>query len=378
VQKFYVQFNPLKIDPDKLLLDPNNYRFHDLQNYRQVPTRSRYAEDGVQERALALLQNTDSFELDALKDSIETNGFVPLEQIVVERFEGVADLFLVIEGNRRVAAVKSLLREQAAGSADISEIKLAGMRELPAIEIIGTPTERSEYRQTLMAIRHIAGIRAWGPYQQAKLIVELFEKESQFSKVAKEIGITTREVARRYRASKALQQMEEDEEFGEYAHPKLYALFHEAVAQPKVREWLDFSDDDFTAHSEVARRAFYELLSPSKLDEDTRHPKLQTARDVRQLKDIIDKPTARRILLDVERSLQDAVSAAENESVAVDYGALESALAQALRALRQPPIDQWLSPTARSKEIWNEFIAIVDRIRPLVERAWNRRRYSSA
>jgi hypothetical protein len=70
-----MQFEPFKIDPDKLLLDPNNYRFHDLPNYRHVANRSRYAEDGVQERALALLQDTDSFELDALKDSIETNGF---------------------------------------------------------------------------------------------------------------------------------------------------------------------------------------------------------------------------------------------------------------------------------------------------------------
>src|SRR4051794_11934706 len=120
-----MQFKQFKTNPGRLLLDPNNYRFHDLQDYRRVINRSRYAEPGVQQRALDLLQNTDSFELDALKDSIATNGFVPLEQIVVEAFEGDAGLFLVIEGNRRVAAVKSLLAEQDSGSIDIPEVKLA-------------------------------------------------------------------------------------------------------------------------------------------------------------------------------------------------------------------------------------------------------------
>jgi hypothetical protein len=366
-----MQFEQTDIAPDKLLLDPNNYRFLDLQNYRPVTKRSRYAEQGVQERALALLQNTDAFELDALKDSIVTNGFVPLERIVVEKFEGngARDLYLVVEGNRRVAAVQSLLAEQVAGATDIPEEILTTMQNLPAIVITGTTTERNDYKQTLMAIRHIAGIREWGPYQQAKLIVELFDKGQQFNRVAKEIGISAREVARRYRASKALQQMEDDEEFGEYAHPKLYALFHEAVAQPKVREWLEFSDEDFTAHNVDARRCFYELLSPRKVDEETRPPKLITARDVRQLKDIVDKPPALRVLLDPERPLQDAVLAAEAEDITEEEGTLESSLSQALHSLRRPPVNQWLAPTPRAKEIWREFTEFVDQLRPLIARA---------
>src|SRR5689334_18665722 len=95
----------LSINPDNLLLDPNNYRFHDISGYRPVPNRSRYAEAGVQERALQLLQTTDSFELESLKDSIVTNGYVPLEQIVVEAFDedNGTPRYLVIEGNRRVA-----------------------------------------------------------------------------------------------------------------------------------------------------------------------------------------------------------------------------------------------------------------------------------
>jgi len=42
----------------RLLLDPNNYRFHDIASYRRVTNRARYGETGVQERTLQLLQTT--------------------------------------------------------------------------------------------------------------------------------------------------------------------------------------------------------------------------------------------------------------------------------------------------------------------------------
>lgn len=57
------------IEPKQLLLDPNNYRFQDLNGYKQV-SRTRYAEAGVQERAMQLLRDTPSFNLSALRESI--------------------------------------------------------------------------------------------------------------------------------------------------------------------------------------------------------------------------------------------------------------------------------------------------------------------
>jgi hypothetical protein len=133
------------IEPDNLLLDPNNYRFLDIDGYRAVSNRARYAEPGVQERALALLQTTKSFELDALKDSIKTNGFIPLEQIVVEPYpsEEKPTHYLVVEGNRRVAAVRSLLTEQRGGGSDIPAENLKTLEKLPAIIITGSVADRA-------------------------------------------------------------------------------------------------------------------------------------------------------------------------------------------------------------------------------------------
>ena len=41
----------------------------------------------VQARALALLTETTAFDLESLRDSIRTNGYIPVEQIVVESYE---------------------------------------------------------------------------------------------------------------------------------------------------------------------------------------------------------------------------------------------------------------------------------------------------
>jgi hypothetical protein len=348
-----------KIRPDQLLLDPNNYRFHDLKSYRRVSSRARFPEKGVQDKAYRLLRETEAFELESLKESIASNGFVPVEQIVVERHEQ-SGLYVVVEGNRRTAAIKSLLEEHEEGARLLSDRVLASLKDISVVEIVGTQAERKAYQQTLMAIRHVAGVKEWGPYQQARLIVELYEKEKNFTNVAKRIGISNKEVARRYRASKALEQMEVDEEFNQYAGPELYVFFHEAISQPKVREWLGFSDETFKAESDSARRVFYELLSPRDVDGKVLPKKLQSANSqVRLLKEIVDKPQALEILQDPERDFEDAVAAARDATIRRDDGLLERSLATALRALRDPSVDDWSEVTPRSRELFTELLKLV-------------------
>jgi hypothetical protein len=164
-----MQVNPLELSSDQLLLDPNNYRFHDLSGFKEV-SRTRYAEAGVQDRALQFLRETTSFNLGALRDSIISNGFVPFEQIAVEAYQTGSETpqYVVVEGNRRVAAIKLILRDHQGGSLTLGQDVLDSITKLTVIEIVGNEEERSRYQKTLMAIRHVAGIQEWGPYQQAK------------------------------------------------------------------------------------------------------------------------------------------------------------------------------------------------------------------
>jgi hypothetical protein len=363
-----MKLSSIHVKPENLLLDPNNYRFHDIDAYRPVINR-KYADKPVQDKALSLLQSTPSFELQALKDSIATNGFVPLEQIVIEEFDIVdgKKRYLVVEGNRRVAAVKTLLDEVENGNIVIPEDKISTFKKLQAIELVGSKDERASFKQVLMAIRHVSGISAWGPYQQARLIAELYDKKNhQFGIVAQVIGTTARDVARRYRAIKALEQMQNDDEYKAYASPQLYAAFQEAISSPIVRDWLGWSDDTYQAENIKNKHSFYDLLIPRPIDGESYPAKLKDIRQVRKLKEIVDKPLATTILLDPEKSLEDALSAAMIEGAEDIPGTLEHSIGQAIQALNKPGIDSWFEATEEEKQLFNKLIGLTERIKSVI------------
>jgi hypothetical protein len=364
-----MEYDKVEIAPSQLLLDPNNYRFHDIRGYKEVKQKARYQEPGVQERALSLLQETTAFDLASLKDSIRTNGYIPVEQIIVIPYDDDQagnKRYLVIEGNRRAASLKTLLAENAAGAVDLSAPIKASLQSIPVVVLKGQDAEIDSYKRTLMAIRHVAGIREWGPYQQAKLVVEMFEeKGATLGSVAQKIGISSREVARRYRASKALRQMEDDEEYSEFAEPRLYVFFHEAVSQPKVREWLGFNDETYKAENDDARRLFFELLSPTDVDGEKRQPKLTSAnQQVRLLKDVVSKDYPLEVLADPEKTFEDAVKAAQVDVVEDDEGLVERSLAMAIAALKKPGL-AYMDANERRKELWIELLTQVDKIRKI-------------
>lgn len=366
-----MQYEKIEIAPSQLLLDPNNYRFHDIRGYKEVKIRSRYQEPGVQEKALSLLKDTTAFDLQSLRDSIRTNGYIPVEQIVVvpyEDDEAGNKRYVVIEGNRRAASLKTLLADSHAGAVDLSDAIKATLENIPVVVILGTEGEIASYQRTLMAIRHVAGIREWGPYQQAKLVVEMFEEQgASLGSVAQKIGISSREVARRYRASKALRQMEEDEEYSEFAEPRLYAFFHEAVSQPKVREWLGFNDQTYKAENEDARRLFFELMSPREVEDEKLPPKLTSAnQQVRLLKDIVSKPHPLEVLADPDKTFEDAVKAAQADVVEDDEGVVERSLATAISALKKPGL-AYMESNERAKELWTELLTNVEKIRKIMD-----------
>ena len=128
--------------------------------------------------------------------------------------------------------------------------------------------------------------------------------------------MSSREVARRYRASRALEQMENDEEHREFAEPRMYAIFHEAVAQPTVREWLGGDDNQTQFTNRENLHNFYSLIS----SEDDIPPKIRGYEDVRtKLKAILPHARAVQVLLDPTRTLDDAMLMVQEETGGHDH-----------------------------------------------------------
>jgi len=297
-----------ELELSSLLLDPNNYRVQDNESF--LPTApERFHLDRVQSGALARLKEEG---IRALRNSFVANGFLPIERIVVTPYEHEQGKYLVIEGNRRVAALRQVQSEHEAG-VDIPASLVDTFKGVPCI-VVENDGSIEYFKETLMGVRHVGGILEWGGFQRAKLIADLRDiHEVELGDIGQKLGLTANEVNRRYRAYKALEQMQGDEEFADLATAKLYPLFHEAVSIPIVRDWLGWSPEEFSFTAAEPRENFYRLITPQPYnDEGTeRGPKINTYLDVRALREILGNPEAKADLLDLERSIADALSIAK-------------------------------------------------------------------
>jgi len=313
-----------------LLLDPNNYRFLDLEDYQPISDK-RYHEDTVQDRAYRFLKGRRYEDLQALKESIVTNGYVPLEHLIVRRYDYKKELFVVIEGNRRVAAMRWILEDEKSG-VEVTKGLIESFSRLPIIIIDMNDTQNRDAVPVLMGIRHVSGIRPWGAYQQAKLIAQLLDDFGlSLQETAGRLGMSAQEANRRRRAYKALEQMQEDENFQQSADPELYYKFHEAVGIPEARNWLGWSEPDLIFTNEETRAQFYELITAS-YDEDSGRSapaKLQTREDVRNLKHILQDENAKAALLDQSRTFNEALALA----IATESGGWVSQVRSAINAI---------------------------------------------
>lgn len=308
-----------------LLFDPNNYRFQETKDFVYAES-NRFHENGVQERAYKTLKDTP--KLVQLKASILRNGFIPVERLVVTPYAHTPGRFLVIEGNRRLAALQWIAEDDKAGVNIPDEVK-ADIQAIPVIVVEGDAT--GIFRRALMGVRHVSGIDQWGGYQRAKLVVELRDEYGlDTGEVAERLGMDAKEVNRRYRAFKALQQMKDDEEFGAYAKPESYPLFHEAVSLPVVREWLAWNEVDtkFTKQAELEQ--FYSLISPTGEDGPKQPAKITTYGEVRELKYIIGNNEAKAVLLDPARDFLDSLTIAKQQELSKNW---LSSIASAIDAL---------------------------------------------
>lgn len=314
---------------ENLLLDPNNYRLQEMSGYALV-AEDKFHLENVRRTTLQRLQKEGIKELRA---SILANGFLPIERIVVVPYAAVEGLFLVIEGNRRVAALMSI-KDQYDTGIDVPENVLKTLSAVPCI-VANDDQEFPHFKETLMGIRHVGGIKKWGGYQQAKLIADLRDKHQvEAADVSDRLGLSVQEVNRRYRAFKALQQMESNEEFGDDATPEMYPIFHEAIAVPAIRTWLNWNQAKAAFENEEQLENFYQLITPTSVGEnaDKKPAKLTSYSDVRELKNILGNDEAKTYLLDPDKTLSDALSITRKDEMTKRW---RSEVAEARTALEK-------------------------------------------
>ena len=102
----------IEVNLDQLLLDPNNPRFAEFEENSNPVPEIRFAEDRVQRDTY---EHMKDFGLIELRDNIRSVGYLPMDRIVIREWIGNKTInnekpkYVVIEGNRRVAALQWLI-----------------------------------------------------------------------------------------------------------------------------------------------------------------------------------------------------------------------------------------------------------------------------
>jgi hypothetical protein len=229
---------------DKLFLDPTNPRLGRAHASRKTP----------QAKVLDLMQN---FTLDELAVSfIESRSFWPQEALIVveEKLYGKT-CFVVVEGNRRLAALKLLESAIQGEPCSPRWEEFADLADFPSDFFKTIPYILADSRDDVIAFlgfRHVTGIKQWNPSEKAEYIAKLIEGGMSYVEVMRTIGSKTDPVRRNYISYKILLQLEDidDDRISlDHIEDKFSVLFL-SIRERGVQRFLEI---DIHADPEQAR-----------------------------------------------------------------------------------------------------------------------------
>lgn len=344
---------PATIQLADLLLDPNNPRFSEVGEALNVVPEARFAELKVQALTYDKMKHP-SFDVAELRDTIKTIGFLPMDRVVVRRWDGdgSSEKYVVVEGNRRVTALKWLFELHESAKETLS---LDRLNNILAIECLVLDTKQAPPSSALIlpGLRHVSGVKEWGPYQKAKAVYALRMSGLTAQEAAQSLGLSTRAANASFRCFLALEQMKSDDEFGDHAEPKMYSFFEEVFKRPGVKDWLEWSDDKGRFVNSANLREFYSWITPG---EDSSPPKLGEARSVRELGDIVKDENALNVLRSADGSLSRALAKYEIDHPADWYPKIVAA-ETALKALTPEMLRRMDAESVKSLADLKEAIA---------------------
>lgn len=314
----------VQIIPTKdLEFDPKNPRFYRLNDASSV--------DAVIEEML------DDESVQDLMLSIGQKGYFPGEPLlVVEEQKGK---YVVIEGNRRLAAVKLLnedLQPPERRKRSIQEIRdgvaVAPQKELPCLVY---PNRQDVLRY--LGYRHITGIKEWDSLSKAKYLAELRETfyskaplDEQLRSLAKDIGSRTDYVGQLL-TSLELYTHAENKKFFELpisAKDIEFSYITTALNYKDICTWLGLSSKaDLTMpdlNSEHLQLAFAWMFAKDQQGKTI----LGESRNLSQMAAVVTRPEAVKVLVDTGKLSEAYLYTDGPES------ALQQALEQATERIR--------------------------------------------
>lgn len=201
-KKLKVEF----MDVQRLLLDPEN------------PRLSSIGEKQTQEGLVQVLW--DEMAVSEVALSIAANGYFEEEPLFVvpklpREKDPAKQQFIVVEGNRRLAAVKLLCDSElrrVIKATDLPEISSKQRKDLAQLPVSEYPNKESLWE--FFGFRHVNGPKEWDSFSKASYIANVRrEYKISLDEIARKIGDQHSTVVRIYRGYVLLEQAEKMTEF---------------------------------------------------------------------------------------------------------------------------------------------------------------------
>lgn len=249
------QANNRRVSLRNLYLDPNNFRIIHEQDQQEV-AETALKDKVVAQRTLRLLVGDRNQHIQDLIESFKANGYLPVDQIQVRTLSDGG--YLVVEGNRRIAALKFLQQERESKGIDLGKLDPDIFSQVPVVLY----TDADEmHHLTLMALKHISGNKKWGEWNQAKLLEKMHHTHHlSEDEIRRRIGISTVELRRSLRALALVGQYQASD-YGDGFTENKFPIFRQVVRSGELKEWLGWSEDSRRAENVAHRELFFSWLS---------------------------------------------------------------------------------------------------------------------
>lgn len=305
---------PTKIGPDKLSFDRNNPRYsaEDGQPYSTERQIVRYLDQTA--------------DLGELLQSVSTSGYLDVEPLIVA---GQDDDLVVLEGNRRLAAIKLLSDPAFADECGVLAPSIDEKVRKTLEQITVYRVEDRNSARDFIGFKHINGAHRWDSVAKARYATSWYKEE----RAKGEQGLTLQDIARRMGdrhatlqrmvsgmlaldQAKSEQLFDTADRWGE--RPFAFSHFYTALQRPGYRKYLglgpdirssDPEENPVPADSLPRLRQVLLWLYGSK--RDNVKPVIESQNpDIKNLGEVLDSPRARKIMLEtgsLERSVSELV-----------------------------------------------------------------------
>jgi hypothetical protein len=163
-------------EPEKLEFDPDNPRFGGTASGKSQPEIQK-------------LIFGPPYYASELVDSLVENGFIDYEPLVVRQ---AGTKYIVIEGNRRLAAVNEIRAHR-----DRYPNRKSDLDRIPVLVF---PSSQDEQKETgiriYLGVRHLLGIREWPPIAKAMFLDRQSKSVGGLDEVLREVRLTKTQARR--------------------------------------------------------------------------------------------------------------------------------------------------------------------------------------